>query len=470
MNDVATNSDPAPPPGAVLRPELSLKFFGVGGAGGHLVDYLCAAGFSDIEFCAVNADARALAASRAPRKFQLGAQITRGLGMGGDPELGLATAEKEAAALGPLCAGADIVFLAAGLGGGTGTGASPVLARIARETGALVLGFAILPFGFEGPRRQQQAQRGLQLLKAAADGVICIPNQKLCALVDEKTSAIETFRLGNELLAQGLRGLWRLLTRPGLIHVDFAHLAAVLRGRHSESSFAMAEAGGTNRAREVVEKLLRSPLLGDGQALAEADSVLISIAGGADLNMAEVDRVMEGIEQACVDAHLTLGMSVDPSLRDRLEVTLIASTRNPNSNLTANPAPNLNPNPTPNLNPDPPPPPPNPTSAEPSEENAVTAIVPRESPMGFPDTAPTHRPPPRFLPPPPSLSPEQTEQVMRQQAATNQRLRKALPRLRQGQLPLEIVSKGRFEKSEPTIHNGEDLDVPTFKRRGLVLN
>jgi cell division protein FtsZ len=448
MNDPALNPDPSLPASPVAKRNLSLKFIGVGGAGGHIADYLCAAGFPDIEFIAVNTDAQALADCRASQKFQLGAELTRGLGMGGDPELGLATAEKEAAALSPLCAGADIVFLAAGLGGGTGTGASPVLARIARETGALVLAFAVMPFAFEGARRQQQAQRGLQLLKAAADGVICIPNQKLCTLIDEKTSLVETFRLGNELLAQGLRGLWRLLTRPGLIHVDFAHLAAVLRGRHSESSFAMADAAGPNRGREVVEKLLRSPLLGEGRLLAEAETILISIAGGADLNMAEVDRIMESIEQECADAHLTLGMTVDQSLRDRVEVTLIASSRKPVASPPAVTGP----------------------LEEIEVESPVTAVAPRERETNFLDTTATTRPAPRYLPPPPTLNPEQTEKAIKQHAGANSRLRKALPRLRQGQLPLEIVSKGRFEKSEPTIHNGEDLDVPTFKRRGLVLN
>ncbi|MCL5096437.1 MAG: cell division protein FtsZ, partial [Candidatus Omnitrophica bacterium] len=177
----------------LVRRSLSIKFFGVGGAGGHVTDYLSAAGFADVNFVAINTDARALADNRVPDKIQLGASLTRGLGTGGDPELGWAAAEQAAGELGRICHGADIVFLAAGLGGGTGTGASPVLARVAKEAGALVLGFVILPFDCEGNRRRHQALRGLQQLEAVADGVICMPNQRLSKLVDENTSLVETF-------------------------------------------------------------------------------------------------------------------------------------------------------------------------------------------------------------------------------------------------------------------------------------
>lgn len=440
MNEA--NLAPVDPEGQ--KPRLNLKFIGVGGAGCHIVDYLVTAGFSDLDFIAVDTERQALQASQAKTKYHLGAQITRGLGVGGDPELGWAAAEKEAEQLSQICAGADIIFLAAGLGRGTGTGASPVLARVAREGGALVLAFAIFPFECEGRQRQQQAQRGFQLLKTAADGVICLQNQKLSKLVDNNTSLVETFRFSNELLTQGLRGIWRLLNRPGLIQVDFAHLVAVLRGRHAESSFGMAEAVGPNRAQEVVEKLLASPLLGEGQLLAEADAVLVSIAGGCDLSLAEVNRVMEAINGQCGQATITLGASLDETLNDRLEVTLVASSRNKeNEEITPNAA-----------------------ADDPGAKMAkleTAGLELRITPIDKPAAA-------RFLPPPPSLDSEQTQQLIKQQSGGRSRLKKVFPRLRQGQLPLEIISKGRFEKSEPTIHNGEDLDVPTFKRRGVILN
>ncbi len=426
------------------KPGLSLKFFGIGGAGCHIVDYLANAVFSDVRFIAVDTDSQTLATNRAAHKYHLGAQLTRGLGVGGDPELGWAAAEKETAALTQLCTGADIIFLAAGLGRGTGTGAAPVLARVARETGALVLAFAIFPFECEGRQRLQQAQQGFQLLKSAADGVICLQNQKLSQLVHENESLVETFRTSHELLAQGLKGIWRLLNRPGLIQVDFAHLVATLRGRHAESSFAMAEAVGPNRAQAVVEKLLASPLLGGGQLLAEADAVLVSIAGGLELSLAEVNSVMDAINTQCAHATITLGAALDETLNDRLEVTLIAACRNyKNQEVEAV-----------------------------IQDNEAPAKTANREAAGLDLTMDCGNKllAARFLPPPPVLSPEQTRKLIKQQTGANARLRKVFPRLRQGQLPLEIISKGRFEKSEPTIHHGEDLDVPTFKRRGVVLN
>jgi cell division protein FtsZ len=431
------------------KPALSLKFFGVGGAGGNVVDYLSAAGFPDVAFIAVNTDTQALENCRAAQRFPLGANSTRGLGTGGDPELGWAAAEKQASELGQLCAGADIVFLAAGLGGGTGTGAAPVLARVAREAGALTLAFAILPFDCEGKRRLHQAHRGLQQLKAAADGVICQPNQRLFNLVDANTSLVETFRISHEFLAQGLRSIWRLLTRPGLINVDFAHLCAILHGRHAESTLATANALGPNRSREVVEKLLASPLLEEGQLLVQADTVLVSLAGGGDLTMSEVNRVMEQINRRCENAHLVLGATIDDSLGDRLEVTLITSSR---SSVQAD----RQPAPVPELAP---------KLAD--SQDAMPGLEPQGPPQDF---ATLPRPAPRFLPPPPNLSPERLEELRKQQTGANSSLGKVWPRLRQGQLPLEIVSKGRFEKNEPTIHRGEDLDLPTYIRRGIPLN
>src|SRR5206468_4153669 len=212
-----------------------------------------------------------------------------------------------------------------GLGGGTGTGASPVLARVAKEAGALVLAIATLPFECEGARRQSQARAGLEQLKATADAVLCLPNQRVLKLIDEHTSLIETFKITNDLLAQGLRGIWRLIRRVGIINVDFADLCAVVRGQHAESAFACAEARGEHRAREVVEKLLASPLLESGAVLNEAESVLVSIVAGGDLTVAEVNRVMSQINRTCENAHIIMGAAVEADFGDRLSVTVIAT-------------------------------------------------------------------------------------------------------------------------------------------------
>jgi cell division protein FtsZ len=438
-------ADQTPP--EVARRPLNIKFIGVGGAGCHVAEYLSQMDFAGLEFWVINTDARALAGCKVSKQYQLGIQTTRGLGTGGDAELAWAAAEKETNQLIQICVGSDIVIVAAGLGGGTGTGAAPVVARLAKEAGALVVAFAILPFDCEGSKRQRQAQQGLDQLKMAADGVICLPNQRMFKLIDEKTTLLETFRLSNGLLAQGMRGLWRLLAKPGLINVDFANLCSVIRGKHSESSFATAEASGPHRSREVVEKLLANPLMETGQVLAAADAVLVSIVGGPNLTMAEINRVMEQVGRQCENTQLILGAAIEESMGEVLEITLIASGKSSQPN--AESIPSSTESTTLEIKKSPPP-------DDAGDENLIEL---KETP----------RHPSRYLPPPPELSPEQAAHAMKQQKGVS-RLRQMLPRLQQTQLPLEIVSKGRFEKSEPTIHQGEDLDVPTYIRRGMPLN
>ena len=240
----------------------TIKIFGVGGAGVALLDALNAEEFAGAGFAAINTDAASLAASSATVKIHLETKLLRGLGTGGDPERGRALAEEQFSTLKSACDGANVVLIIAGLGGGAGSGISPVLARAAKETGALVLAFVTLPFDCERNRRQQQAQQGLEQLKSVADGVICLPNQKTFKLIDDNTSVLDTFRITGGLLVEGVRGVWRLLTRPGLIQIHFDDLCALVRDRHSESAFAFVEASGPARSREAVEKLLAHPLLG----------------------------------------------------------------------------------------------------------------------------------------------------------------------------------------------------------------
>jgi cell division protein FtsZ len=311
-----------------------------------------------------------------------------------------------------------------------------VLARAAKESGALVLAFATLPFACEGARRQRLAQHGLAELKAAADGVICLPNQKVFKFIDENTSIVETFHITAELLADAVRGVWRLLTHTGLIEIHFADLAALLRDRHVESSFAVAEAMGPTRSREVMDKLLAHPMLDGGQILSESDAVLVSLMGGPDLTMAEVNRVMEQINRHCEHTHVVMGAVVDEAFRERLSVTLIAARRVADAPAEAD-------------------------AAASEAEQLDTQLL---------STSSGARPGSRFVPPAPTLPPDQVEQLLARQTGRQARSRKARDRMLQSQLPLEIISKGRFDKSEPTIHKGEDLDVPTYVRRGVALN
>jgi cell division protein FtsZ len=386
----------------------SVRIIAVGNAGDALLGALAPAEFAGAEFAAINTDAAALAASVAPVKIHLENKLFRGLGSGGDPERGRALAEEQFSTLKSACEGANVVFILAGLGGGAGSGISPVLAKAAHEAGALVLAFVTLPFECEGNRREAQAQTALEQLKSAADGVICLPGQKIFKLIDENSTLIETFQVTGGFLIEGVRGVWSLLTRPGLIQVHFGDLCALIRDRHAENAFAFVEASGPGRAREVAEKILNHPLLDEGRALAESDAVLVSLTAGKDLTMAEINRVMEQVKRQCGHAQIVMGAAADAGLKDKLCVTVIAAKSN---------AP-------------------------------VSSVTPRGENRSLVPAAAGHREP----------------------AGSRPRTRRPGSKAVQGQLPLTIISKGRFDKSEPTLHRGEDLDVPTFIRRGIALN
>lgn len=425
----------APPPAPRV---LTAKIFGIGGAGCNAADHLARSNFNGT-FYALNTDAQALEKTTLQNKITLGARRTRGMGTGGDPELGRTVARDELQNLKSLCTDVDLVFILCGLGGGTGTGAASVLAQAAKENGALVLAIVTTPFDFEGTRRQAQAQAGLQTLTAAADAVICLPNQKLFKILDENTSFVELFKTSNEMLADAVRGVWRLLTDSALKPVDFADLCSVTRARHAESAFAIVEGIGSTRVDQIVEKLLAHPLLDAGEVLAQSDAVLISLVGGPDLSMGEVNRLMTQINRHCEKANLVFGASINEAYSDKLGLTLIAS-RSPKADLK--PEPNFT-----------------------SDRNQSTSSLGADRPT-FLDPDKTDRPTSRVIAPVPELTTEAREQLI---AAGAKRGRKKVSRM-QKELPLEIVSKGRFDKSEPTIRHGEDLDMPTYIRRGVALN
>lgn len=441
------NSLPESPASPAPPSSIKCRIIGVGNAGCNAIEQMGRMGIAGVGFLGVSTHGRALAQCDVSEKHVLGSALRFGLGTGGDPAEGRAAAEADLDRLRAACEGMDVVFVVAGLGGGTGGGAAPVIARLAKDTGALVLAVVTLPFDWEGARRQCQGLESLREIKAAADSVICVPNQKVVRLIDENTSLLETFQLINEVLAQGVRGIWRLLSQPGLIRIDFADLCAVTRGRHAESALATAEAQGEHRSRVLLEKLLAHPLLDDGKALAEADTVLVSLVGGPDLTMAEVRRVMEQINRQCHDAQLIVGAAVDAGMVERMAITVIAG-RQPSSDLVPATSPMTE------------------LDQPAAREGLVVTTDGPQFETGFFRKPEAPRLPARFVPPPPELSPEKREEILKRQG----RSAKAKARMKQGTLPLEIVSKGRFEKSEPTIYRGEDLDVPTYVRRGVALN
>jgi cell division protein FtsZ len=428
---IETPATPIPVPPLESPRTRTIKIFGVGGAGVVLGDVLNQSEFAGASFAVIDTDAQSLAASTATMKIHLETKLLRGLGTGGDPERGHALAEEQFSTLKTACEDAEVVFIVAGLGGGAGSGISPVLARAAKESGALVLAFVTLPFLCEGNRRQQQAGHCLDQLRAVADGVVCLPNQKAFKLIDENTSVLDTFRITGGLLVEGIRGVWQLLTRPGLIQIHFDDLCGLVRDRHSESAFAFVETAGPARSREIVEKLLAHPLLDEGRALAGASAVLVSLTGGKDLTMAEVNRVMEKISQQCEPAQVIMGAAIDPGMANKLSIALIAAK---NSVEKAEPA----------------------VSADASKQNNSPAETNGDS---LPEGSRFER---RSL----SASPtHQREPIVSRPVRKRDKTKPV-----QTQLPLAIVSKGRFDKSEPTIHKGEDLDIPTYIRRGVPLN
>jgi cell division protein FtsZ len=426
---------------------LSIRFFGVGNAGVAMLDAIAARALPDATCIAVNTDPASLAASAATEQLSLEGKAFAGLGTGGDPERGRELAEKQFGRLKSLCEGAQVVFIFAGLGGGAGGGAAPVLARAAKECGALAIGFVALPFEFEGARRMRQAERAQDSLREFADGVVCWPNQKVFKLIGEDSTVADTLRSANERIADGVCGLWRLITRRGLMDVQFADLCAVLRDAHQEAFFAAVDADGASRAAVAAEKLLAHPLLEGGQALTGVGAVLVGISAGSKLTMAEVGRVMEAVNSRCGDARVCVGAAEDVTLGERLHVILVAARRG--EELFEEPEP---------------------SKAKRGKAHGASPQSDMALDTEFLEKRATPRPRSRYVAPKPDLSEDEMANLAERQSGGAGRGRKSGSKMRQGQLPLEIVSKGRFDKSEPTIRDGQDLDVPTFVRRNMVFN
>src|SRR5262245_26174621 len=301
-----------------------IKVVGVGGGGGNAVNTMIAAGLPGVDFIATNTDAQALKANLAPVKLQLGEKLTRGLGAGGKPEMGRQAAEEDIERLKEHLASADMIFITAGMGGGTGTGAAPVIARVAKELGSLTVGVVTKPFQFEGKQRMKQAEGGMHELKSCVDTLIAIPNQRLLSVAGRNSSILETFKKADDILLQAVRGISDLITVHGLINLDFADVRTIM----SEMGMAMmgaALAQGENRAVEAAQKAISSPLLED-VSIQGARGVLINITGGPDLSLHEVNEAATLIqEEADADANIIFGAVIDESMGDEVRITVIAT-------------------------------------------------------------------------------------------------------------------------------------------------
>ena len=300
-----------------------IKVVGIGGGGVNAVNRMIEAGLKGVEFIAVNTDAQALLMSDADVKLDVGRELTRGLGAGSDPEVGRKAAEEHRDEIEEVLKGADMVFVTAGEGGGTGTGGAPVIAEIAKGLGSLTIGVVTRPFSFEGRRRSVQAEKGIENLRDSVDTLIVIPNDRLLEISDEETSVLQAFRLADDVLLQGVSGITDLITTPGLINTDFADVSTVMRDAGS-ALMGIGKARGENRALEAARMAVSSPLL--EASIDGARGVLLMIAGGSDLGLYEVNEAAEVIAQSAdADANIIFGAVIDDALGDEVKVTVIAA-------------------------------------------------------------------------------------------------------------------------------------------------
>ncbi len=379
---------------------------GVGGGACNVLGHALADWPDRPTVAAVNTDARALAESGIDLKVTIGRTVSKGMGTGGDAELGRLAANEDLDALRALVAGYDLLILLAGLGGGTGTGAAPVLARIARDEGMLVLAYVTTPFAFEGARRQEQAQEGLAALKQCVDAVVCLPNQRLHAMLPPDTSLPEAFAFVDRMMSAGIRGLWTLLARDNMLNLDFSDLQSLVENSGNECCFGYGEGKGPEKAAQALQGLLEGPMLEKGRVIANSGAMILSVTGGPDLSLVELETIHRRFQEAArPGARISMGAAVLDNWSGRLALTVLA--------------------------------------AEHWMPSARAAAELAKSGSLFFGEEPSKKDGPRPA--------------------------RAGKGDRQPELPLGASAneRGRFENVAPTIHDGADLDIPTFMRRGI---
>jgi len=453
---------------------IPIKIVSVGGAGLNALDRIVLDGLEGAEVLAVNTDVQSLASSVAAHKVQLGRTVTRGLGAGGDPELGYQAAFESTEEIRQALTGARMIFICTGLGGGTGSGAAPYVAHLAREAGALVLAFATLPFAFEGRRRNAQAREALARLNEIANAVVCFENDHMGDMVAPHAGIHQAFSKADTTISQSIRSIVNLIQRPGLIRIGFDDLLSALRSRNGRCLFGFGESDSDNRAHDALAQALKSPLMDRGRTLADAARVLVQVAGGPGMTLSEVEIVMKELDRHVSDeTQILFGTAVDGRLGDRLSVTIISS-------LTANEG---LPQTQPPLSSAPPMPPvweqpreaqpkievePQPVPIEDFQSVETTPIEEPDLPEVESATAPSAEPVPSAFevvdaPELPASAPRRRSAPAKEEKVPTEKSTHA----KQEVLQFEPVNLGRFEKSEPTIVEGEDLDVPTYLRKKI---
>ncbi len=301
----------------------TIKVIGVGGAGNNAVNRMVESGIRGVEFISVNTDRQALQESKAGAKIQIGEKITRGLGAGANPDIGAQSAEESKSEIAEVLRGADMVFVTAGMGGGTGTGAAPIVAACAKEMGILTIGVVTKPFTFEGKKRLSQAERGIESLKGKVDTLVVIPNDKLLQIIDRKTSIVDAFKMADDVLRQGVQGISDLIAVPGLVNLDFADVKTIMLNT-GMAHMGIGRASGENRAEDAAKQAIQSPLL--ETSIEGARGVIINITGGSELGLHEVNTAAELVQRSVdPEANIIFGAVIDENMGDEISITVIAT-------------------------------------------------------------------------------------------------------------------------------------------------
>jgi cell division protein FtsZ len=457
---------------------ISIKIVSVGGAGLNALDRIVLDGLERADAVAMNTDVQSLTSSVATRKVQLGRSVSRGLGAGGDPEIGYQAALESADEIREALADSRVIFLCAGLGGGTGSGAAPYVAQAARETGALVIPFVTLPFAFEGKRRNAQAREALARLSEFAHAVVCFENDRMGDLAAPQAGIHQAFAMADITISQSVRSIVNLIQRPGLIRIGFDDLLAALSTRASRCLFGYGESDSANRAHDALTQALRNPLMDRGRMLADSTHVLVQVAGGPAMTLSEVEILMHELGRHVSDqTQILFGAAVDGRMGDRLSVTIISSLAAEEEAALSVAPPAATSASVPSLIPEPytpPAPEPEIQAEQPViQPEPVEELVPFDEPIAaeaepeplIADETPAipirnGEPEPPMIKPHHQSIPSMEEKVFPEKAAMPPK---------QEVLQFEPVTRGRFEKSEPTIVEGEDLDVPTYLRKNIKI-
>ncbi len=393
---------------------VAIKLVGVGGAGSNAVDRLKMESLERLQLAVINTDNQALSSSPVQDKVLIGMGSTRGLGAGGDPELGRQAAEDDREKIAKVVADCDLVFIIAGMGGGTGGGASPIVAEIAAEQGALVIAFVTLPFSFEGGRRLKQAEEGLAALRRACDAVIPLPNDILLQEAADNETVLDSFARADEWIGRGVKSIWAMLSKTGLINVDFATLRQAFQNRGAKTLFGLAEGTGENAAAEAIADLKLCPLLHTPEFSRRADRLLVNITGGTDLTLPKVNEIMNAIaDQFGRDSHIIMGAVIDEAMQGRVEISVLgASDMGARGVVTRRPAP-----------------------------ARARAAAPRPDEAGAAQA--------EAVPP---VAPVAGRKATQEEFGFG-----------------EVESRGQFERTDRNLFDGHDLDVPTYLRKGIKI-